>query len=58
MRKGHYLHGEEHGLWEGYHEDGILAWKEHCLYGKLHGASEWYREDGTLYSKNYFLRIK
>ena len=39
--------GRSHGLWEGYHTNGTLWWRDHWHHGKLHGVSEWYRSDGT-----------
>jgi antitoxin component YwqK of YwqJK toxin-antitoxin module len=47
-RRGHLLHGEYHGIWEGYRQNGSLLRKHLYLYGISHRVWSWYWSDGTL----------
>jgi antitoxin component YwqK of YwqJK toxin-antitoxin module len=46
--------GRPHGVWERYHSDGTLWWREHWHHGKRHGVWEWYRPDGTLGRRDHW----
>jgi len=48
-RRGAYSNGRKEGLWEEFHVNGRLAYKERWKAGKPHGLWEWFHENGQLW---------
>jgi antitoxin component YwqK of YwqJK toxin-antitoxin module len=60
MWRGNYFHGELHGVWEWYWEDGIIWLKEKYHHGINYGLKIIYsfEEHGRLHKKIYLANIK
>ena len=46
--KGSYKRGKKHGVWETFHNNGLLQSKKNYKDGKEHGVWEWYYPNGQL----------
>jgi antitoxin component YwqK of YwqJK toxin-antitoxin module len=53
--RGHYLHGEPHGIWESYRPEGTLWRRGHYLKGEKHGAWENYHRNGNIKERGHYL---
>ena len=50
-------HGQKHGYWEWYHQNGNLSYKGHYLNGEYYGYWEVYYRNGELLKKDYYARM-